>query len=65
MTDDSMQGMLFGSIDPSTSNRDAGTGGQLQLCALNSGSPGPARAERQPLLHARRDPRLHQHRRAA
>jgi exodeoxyribonuclease-3 len=45
MTDDSMQGMLFGSIDPSTSNRDAGTGGQLQLCALNSGSPGPARAQ--------------------
>lgn len=47
MTDDAMQGMLFGSIgsEPEQHAQDETAAAQVRLCALNVNSPSPQRAQ--------------------
>lgn len=46
MTDDAVQGMLFGAISADDQTTEDGPVDELRLCALNVNSPNPSRAQR-------------------
>lgn len=46
MTEDALQGMLFGATPSADEMCELGPAGELRLCALNINSPSPARAQR-------------------